>query len=148
MWTTRLGSAAVRGVPVSVLIARASAPRVSGASGRKAATDGPITCWLTTTRISGWAQDAAPAGAAAPSESAAMNPRTAARFIPGLSEPVVGAFSLPGVELDWKPEPTPEEREALDRALARLLVERREPGSAWWREGVRESLSPDADPDD
>ena len=148
MWTTRLGSAAVRGVPVSVLIARASAPRVSGAPGRKAATDGPMTCWLTTTRISGWAQDAAPAGAAAPSESAARNPRTAARFIPALSERVVGAFSLPGVEADWKPEPTSEEREALDRALAPFGKQSREPRSAWWREGVREFLSPDADPDD
>jgi hypothetical protein len=52
------------------------------------------------------------------------------------------------VELDWKPEPTPEEREALDRALARLLAERHESRSAWWREGVLESLSLDADPDD
>jgi hypothetical protein len=51
------------------------------------------------------------------------------------------------VELDWKPEPTPEEREALDRALARVLAERPEPRSAWWSEGVRESVSPDEEPD-
>ena len=51
------------------------------------------------------------------------------------------------MELDWKPEPTPEEREALDRALARLLSERDEPRSAWWRDGVRESLA-DAESED
>jgi hypothetical protein len=52
------------------------------------------------------------------------------------------------VERDWRPEPTPEEREALDRALARLLAERAEPRSAWWREGLRESLDPDPEPGD
>lgn len=39
------------------------------------------------------------------------------------------------------PEPSPEEREALDEALARLLAEREDPRSGWWREGVRESVS-------
>jgi len=47
------------------------------------------------------------------------------------------------VKLDWQPEPTPEEREALERALERLGDSRREPRSAWWREGVRESLDDD-----
>jgi hypothetical protein len=46
------------------------------------------------------------------------------------------------VQLDWKPEPTPEEREALDRALERGLAERDDHRGAWWREGVHESVSP------
>ena len=56
-------------------------------------------------------------------------------------------FSLLRVSLDWRPEPTPEEREALDRALARLLAEPVEPRTAWWRAGVEESVSPEAEPD-
>lgn len=39
------------------------------------------------------------------------------------------------MNLDWRPEPTPEEREARD------------PRGAWWREGVQESLAPDHEPD-
>ena len=39
-----------------------------------------------------------------------------------------------------RPEPTPDEREALERAVARLLAEPADPRGAWWREGVRESL--------
>jgi hypothetical protein len=45
------------------------------------------------------------------------------------------------VELEISPEPSPEEREALERALARLLVEPDDPRSAWWREGIGENLS-------
>jgi hypothetical protein len=51
------------------------------------------------------------------------------------------------VELDWRPEPTPEEREALEATLARALAERPEPRSAWWREGVLESVSDPSEPD-
>jgi hypothetical protein len=51
------------------------------------------------------------------------------------------------VEVQWSPEPTPEEREALELALARALAERSEPRSAWWREGVRESVSPEPEPE-
>jgi hypothetical protein len=51
------------------------------------------------------------------------------------------------VKLDWKPEPTPEEREALDRALERVLAERDDRRGAWWREGVQESLSPEDEPE-
>ncbi len=51
------------------------------------------------------------------------------------------------MELDWRPEPTPEEREALERALADVLAERRDPRGAWWREGVEESVSPEPEPD-
>jgi hypothetical protein len=49
------------------------------------------------------------------------------------------------VDLEWRPEPTAEEREALELALARALAERPEPRSAWWREGVLESVSPEPD---
>jgi hypothetical protein len=51
------------------------------------------------------------------------------------------------VKLDWRPEPTPEEREALDRALERALAERDHPRSAWWREGVNESVFPEDEPE-
>lgn len=51
------------------------------------------------------------------------------------------------MDLRWSPEPTPKEREALELALARALAERSEPRSAWWREGVLESVSPEAEPD-
>jgi hypothetical protein len=44
------------------------------------------------------------------------------------------------MELEITPEPPPEEREALERALARLLAEPARERSAWWREGVRENL--------
>jgi hypothetical protein len=51
------------------------------------------------------------------------------------------------VNLEWRPEPTSEEREALERALERALSEGSDPRSPWWREGVQESVSPDAEPD-
>jgi hypothetical protein len=51
------------------------------------------------------------------------------------------------VDVQWSPEPTPEEREALELALARALVERSEPRSAWWREGVLESVAPEPETD-
>ena len=63
-----------------------------------------------------------------------------------LSERAPNAFRLSLVNLDWKPEPTPEEREALEQALDRLLAERDDPRGAWWREGVEESVSPEAEP--
>jgi hypothetical protein len=47
------------------------------------------------------------------------------------------------MEHDWSPQPTPEEREALDHALERFLAERVDRRGAWWREGVRESVSPE-----
>lgn len=42
---------------------------------------------------------------------------------------------------EWTPEPTPEEREALERALAEALDDQPELRSAWWRVGLREALS-------
>jgi hypothetical protein len=51
------------------------------------------------------------------------------------------------VELEITPEPSPEEREALARALASLEdsgpAERR---SAWGRAGIEESISPEEEP--
>ena len=66
---------------------------------------------------------------------------------PPLSEQPADAFRLASVELEWRPEPSAEEREALERALARLLAEQAEPRTAWWREGVRESLEDEGEPD-
>ncbi len=38
------------------------------------------------------------------------------------------------------PEPTPEEREALERALEGVVDEAPDPRGAWWRAGLREAL--------
>jgi hypothetical protein len=46
------------------------------------------------------------------------------------------------MEGEITPEPSPEDEEAIEAALARLLEERADPYSAWWREGVRENLEP------
>jgi hypothetical protein len=42
------------------------------------------------------------------------------------------------VELDLSPEPSPEEREAIERALAAVAPE--PPVSGWWRAGVVENV--------
>ena len=39
------------------------------------------------------------------------------------------------------PEPSPEEWEALEEALARLLKRPPEPRTPWWRRGVEENLA-------
>jgi hypothetical protein len=45
------------------------------------------------------------------------------------------------MELEITPEPTPQEREAILRALAVLAPPAAEPGpGAWWAEGLREAL--------
>jgi len=44
------------------------------------------------------------------------------------------------MEREITPEPSPEDEEAIEAALARLLQEPRDARSAWWREGVRENL--------
>ena len=46
------------------------------------------------------------------------------------------------MELDVTPKPSPEEEEAIDAALARLLEPAEEPRSVWWRDGIEESLEP------
>ncbi|HZB85029.1 MAG TPA: hypothetical protein VE289_00560 [Gaiellaceae bacterium] len=45
------------------------------------------------------------------------------------------------MKLEITPEPPPEEREALERALARLLEESGDQRSAWWRAGIQENLT-------
>lgn len=50
------------------------------------------------------------------------------------------------MQLEIEPEPSSEEREALKRALAALAAPSADPRGAWWREGVRENVSPEAGP--
>jgi hypothetical protein len=50
------------------------------------------------------------------------------------------------VDAEIFPEPSPDERAALEEAIARLLEPPSEPRSAWWHEGVRESVSPEEEP--
>jgi hypothetical protein len=45
------------------------------------------------------------------------------------------------VKLEITPEPPPEDRQALERALARLLEEPADPRGAWWRAGVLENVT-------
>jgi hypothetical protein len=45
------------------------------------------------------------------------------------------------------PEPSPEERAALEEALAEVIREPAEAYSEWWREGVREALTAPGEPD-
>jgi hypothetical protein len=56
------------------------------------------------------------------------------------------ALSGYGGELEISPEPTPEEREAILRALAAAgLLGGGVDRSAWWVEGLREALAGEAD---
>jgi hypothetical protein len=52
------------------------------------------------------------------------------------------------MDLDVKPEPTPEEEAALRAALAKLRSSQSEDSrNEWWRQGVEENLdAADADP--
>ncbi|HVD65330.1 MAG TPA: hypothetical protein VNB65_00420 [Gaiellaceae bacterium] len=45
-----------------------------------------------------------------------------------------------------RPEPSPEELEAIEEALARLTAAPPDPHSAWWRAGLAESLSEGEEP--
>lgn len=45
------------------------------------------------------------------------------------------------MKLEITPEPPPEGREALERALARLLEEPEDQRSAWWRAGIQENVT-------
>ena len=42
---------------------------------------------------------------------------------------------------EWSPEPTPEEREALEEALEGLLDGEPDARGAWWRAGLRAALT-------
>jgi hypothetical protein len=48
--------------------------------------------------------------------------------------------------VEIKPEPTPDEREAIRRALAEL--DREERPSAWWEAGIREAVDGDSPPEE
>jgi hypothetical protein len=48
-----------------------------------------------------------------------------------------------GMKAGFDPEPSPEEREALEIALERLLQPAKTPESAWWRRGIDEALEED-----
>ena len=50
------------------------------------------------------------------------------------------------MEPEIVPEPSESDREALDEALTRLLSERNDPYSEWWRAGVRELVTPEEGP--
>lgn len=43
-------------------------------------------------------------------------------------------------DIEISPEPSAEEREAVERALARLLDKPDRGATAWWREGIRENV--------
>jgi len=45
-----------------------------------------------------------------------------------------------------RPEPSPEELEAIEEALTRLTAPAVDPRSAWWRAGVAEDLSEEEEP--
>jgi hypothetical protein len=45
-----------------------------------------------------------------------------------------------------RPEPSPEELEAIEEALARLRAPAVDPRSAWWRAGVADDLSEEEEP--
>jgi hypothetical protein len=47
------------------------------------------------------------------------------------------------VTYELTPEPTPEEREALERALDGVADEPPDPRGAWWRAGLGEALGSD-----
>jgi len=48
------------------------------------------------------------------------------------------------VAVEITPEPSPDEHEALLRALA-ALDEKEDGASAWWRAGIREAVEEDPD---
>jgi hypothetical protein len=57
-----------------------------------------------------------------------------------------GSFNLNRMNRDIRPEPSPEELEAIEEALARLPAPAVDPRSAWWRAGVAEDLSEEEEP--
>jgi hypothetical protein len=52
-----------------------------------------------------------------------------------------GSFNLNLMSREIRPEPTPEELEAIEDALARLIAPPADPRSAWWRSGVADDFS-------
>lgn len=54
-------------------------------------------------------------------------------------ESLIGA----AMDLEVTPDPSPDERAALERALAESVGKAADPRSAWWREGLREDMDED-----
>jgi hypothetical protein len=55
-------------------------------------------------------------------------------------------FNLIRMTREIRPEPSPEELEAIEEALARLTSSAPDPRSAWWRAGVAEDFSEEEEP--
>jgi hypothetical protein len=55
-----------------------------------------------------------------------------------LSSGRAGRFNLNRMKREIRPEPSLEELEAIEEALARLTVAPTDPRSAWWRAGLAE----------
>jgi hypothetical protein len=51
------------------------------------------------------------------------------------------------MERDIRPEPSAEELEAIEEALARLTEGAPDPRSSWWRAGVRDAVSDEEEND-
>jgi hypothetical protein len=63
-----------------------------------------------------------------------------------LSSGLGGSFSLSRMNREIRPEPSPQELEAIEEALARLTAPAVDPRSAWWRAGVADDLSEEEEP--
>ena len=63
-----------------------------------------------------------------------------------LSSGLCGPFSLSRMNREISPEPSSEELEATEEALARLTAPAVDPRSAWWRAGIAEDLSEEEEP--
>jgi hypothetical protein len=62
-----------------------------------------------------------------------------------LSSDLCGPFNLSRMNREIRPEPSPEELEAIEEALARLTAPPADARSAWWRAGVAD-LSEEEEP--
>ena len=58
-----------------------------------------------------------------------------------LSSAPATPFNLNRMKREIRPEPSPEELEAIEEALAGFTTPYVDPRSAWWRAGVAEDLS-------
>jgi hypothetical protein len=63
-----------------------------------------------------------------------------------LSSARAAPFNLKRMKREIRPEPSAEELEAIEEALARLTTPRPDSRSAWWRAGVAEDLSEEEEP--
>jgi hypothetical protein len=55
-------------------------------------------------------------------------------------------FNLIRMTQEIRPEPSPEELEAIEEALARLASPAPDSRSAWWRAGVADDVSEEEEP--